>query len=111
MAATQLNRPNQTASLNDIHIFRPTLINEALITASADHVDITLRGTAWQRSQYGVNYPYLYSTAAKDIADKMPTLNINAFTPLDHRPYPSPSAPPLYTYSTNITSLPARHTF
>jgi len=111
MAANQLDRPNQTASLNYIHIFRPNLINEALITASADHVDITLRGAAWQRSQYGVTYPYLYGAAAKDIADKMPTVNINGFTQLDNGPYPSRSGGPIYNYSDNMTWIHGNHTF
>jgi hypothetical protein len=110
MAANQLDRPNQSGSLNHIHIFTPNLINEALISASADHVDITLRGTAWQRSQYGVNYPYLYGAAAKDLPDKMPTVNINLFTQLDNGPYPSRSGGPVYTYSDNVTWIKGSHT-
>ncbi len=96
LAANQLNRPNQTASLNYIHVFSPTLINEALVTASADHVDITLRGNAWDRTQYGVNYPYLYGAAAKDLPNKLPTININGFRQLDNGPYPSRSGGPIY---------------
>lgn len=111
MAANQLNRPNQTGSLNYIHIFSPSLINEALVSASADHVDITLRGTAWQRSQYGVNYPYLYGASAKDLPDKMPTININGFTQLDNGPYPSRSGGPIYNVSDNITWIKGSHTF
>ena len=99
MAANQLDRPNQTGSLNWIRVIKPNLINEALVTASADHVDITLRGTAWQRAQYGVNYPYLYGAAAKDFPDKMPTVNINGFTQLDNGPYPSRSGGPIYGFS------------
>lgn len=110
MAANQLNRPNQTASLNHIHVFTPTLINEALVSASADHVDITLRGNAWQRSQYGVNYPYLYGAAAKDLPDKMPTVNINGFTQLDNGPYPSRSGGPIYDISDNLTWVKGSHT-
>ena len=111
MAANQLNRPNQTGSLNWIRVIRPNLINEALVTGSADHVDITLRGTAWQRSQYGVNYPYLYGTAAKDLPDKMPTVNINGFTQLDNGPYPSRSGGPVYDVSDNLSWVKGNHTF
>jgi carboxypeptidase family protein len=110
MAANQLDRPNQTASLNHIHVFTPTLINEALVSASADHVDITLRGTAWQRTQYNVNYPYLYGAAAKDLPDKMPTVNINGFTQLDNGPYPSRSGGPIYSFSDNVTWIKGNHT-
>lgn len=111
LAANQLNRPNQTSSLNYIHVFSPTIINEALVSASADHVDITLRGTAWQRTQYGVNYPYLYGTAAKDLPDKLPTVNINGFTQLDNGPYPSRSGGPIYDVSDNLTWIKGSHTF
>ncbi|MDQ1472214.1 MAG: hypothetical protein QOJ99_3694, partial [Bryobacterales bacterium] len=111
LAANQLNRPNQTASLNYIHVFTPTLINEALVTASADHVDITLRGNAWDRTLYGVNYPYLYGAAAKDLPNKLPTININGFGQLDNGPYPSRSGGPVYSYSDNITWIHGSHTF
>lgn len=111
MAPNQLSRPNQTASLNYVHVFSPTVINEALLSASADHVDITLRGSAWQRSQYGVSYPYLYGAAAKDLADKMPTVNINGFTQLDNGPYPSRSGGPIYNFSDNVTWVKGNHTF
>jgi hypothetical protein len=111
MANNQLDRPNQTGSLGYIHIFSPTLINEAMVSASADHVDITLRGTAWQRSQYGVNYPYLYGAAAKDLPDKMPTVNINGITQLDNGPYPSRSGGPIYDFSDNVTWIKGSHTF
>ncbi|HXJ42406.1 MAG TPA: carboxypeptidase-like regulatory domain-containing protein, partial [Bryobacteraceae bacterium] len=109
-AANQLNRPNQTGSLNFIHVFTPTLINEALISASADHVDITLQGNAWDRTQYGVNYPYLYGAAAKDLPNKMPTININGFGQLDNGPYPSRSGGPIYGYSDNMTWIHGNHT-
>jgi hypothetical protein len=111
MAANQLNRPNQTASVNYIHIFSPTVVNEALVTASADHVDITLRANAWDRTLYGVTYPYLYGAAAKDLPNKMPSVNINGFTQLDNGPYPSRSGGPIYGFSDNLTWIKNSHTF
>jgi len=110
LAANQLNRPNQTASLGYIHTFTPTVINEMLISASADHVDITLRN-APDRTQYGVNYPYLYGSAAKDLPNKLPTVNINGFTQLDLGPYPSRSGGPIYNISDNVTWIKSAHTF
>jgi hypothetical protein len=111
MAANQLDRPNQTGSLSWIKVIRPNLINEAMVSASADHVDIYLRGTAWQRSQYGVDYPYIYGTAAKDLPDKMPTVNINGFTQLDNGPYPSRSGGPIYSFADNVSWVRGNHTF
>ena len=106
----QLNRPNQTGSINYIHTFGPTVINEFLGTASADHVDITIPGTGWDRTQYGVNYPYLYGAAAKDLPTKAPTLSIAGFSTFDGGPYPSRSGGPIYTFSDNITWVKGSHT-
>ncbi len=110
LAANQLNRPNETGSLNYIHVFTPSLINEALISASADHVDIALRNPP-DRTQFGVNYPYLYGSAAKDLPNKLPTVNINGFTQLDLGPYPSRSGGPIYEFSDNVTWIHNAHTF
>lgn len=109
LAANQLNRPNQTGSLNYIHVFTPNLINEILIAASADHVDITLRNPP-DRTTFGINYPYLYGAAAKDLPNKLPTVNINGFTQLDLGPYPSRSGGPIYDFSDNITWIHGAHT-
>jgi hypothetical protein len=107
----QLDRPNQTGSLNYIHAFTPTLINEFLGSVSADHVDITIPGTGWDRTQYGVNYPYLYGSAAKDLPNKVPTVAVNGFTTFDGGPYPSRSGGPIYDYSDNVTWIKGSHTF
>ena len=109
-AANQLNRPNQTASLNYIHTFSPTIINEFLASASADHVDITLPGNGWDRTQYGVNYPYLYGSAAKDLPTKIPTVAVAGFTTFDGGPYPSRSGGPIYDFSDNLTWIKGSHT-
>lgn len=109
-AAEQLNRPNETGSLNYIHVFTPTLINEFLASASADHVDISLPGNGWDRTQYGVNYPYLYGSAAKDLPTKVPTVAVAGFSTFDGGPYPSRSGGPIYNASDNITWIKGAHT-
>ena len=106
-----MSRPNQTGSLNYIHVFGPNVINEFLVSASADHVDITLPGNAWDRTQYGVNYPYLYGSAAKDLPNKVPTVAVAGFATFDGGPYPSRSGGPIYDFSDNVTWVKGNHTF
>ena len=108
--AEQLDRPNQTGSINYVHVFGPTVINEFLASASADHVDISLPGSAWDRTKYGVTYPYLYGAAAKDLPNKVPTVAVAGFATFDGGPYPSRSGGPIYDFSDNVTWVKGNHT-
>ncbi len=49
-------------------------------TSSADrvHIYVDTRGDKYQRSNYGINYPYLFP-AGKEITDKIPTIEIPNF--------------------------------
>jgi hypothetical protein len=107
-APAQLDRPNQTASVNYIWTVSPTKVNELLVAASADHVKITVIPGNYQRSAYGINYPYIFQQ--KEIVDKIPTVNIQNFVTLDGGPYPSASAGPIYSFSDNFTWIRRNHT-
>ena len=107
-APAALDRPNQTASLNYIWTVSPTKVNELLVTASADHVAISVIPGFYQRSAYGINYPYIFPQ--KEIFDKIPTINISDFVTLDGGPYPSKSAGPIYNISDNFTWTHGAHT-
>jgi len=111
LAPSNLNRPNDTSSLNYIWTVTPSVVNEALVTASADRVQITVQteGDRYKRSTYGINYPYLFQQ--KEIFDKIPTINIQNFQEVDGGPYPSSSAGPIYNLSDNLTWIKSNHTF
>jgi hypothetical protein len=65
---------------------------------------------AYKRSQYGINYPYLFSDP-KEIQDKIPTINFGGvFTDLDGGSYPSSSTGPIYQFSDNITNIRGNYT-
>ena len=49
-------------------------MNEFLLAASADHVKISVIPGKYQRSTYGINYPYIFQQ--KEIFDKIPTVDI-----------------------------------
>ena len=107
-----IDRPNKTVSLNWVYMMSPTLINEFLATTSVDRVYIAVdtRGGRYQRSAYGINYPYIFPDR-KEIFDKIPTIKLSNFTDLDGGPYPSQSTGPIYDFSNNITKIHGNHTF
>ena len=107
-----LKRPNQTTSLSWTWTISPTLINEALATASRDQVYIYVDTSMgkYKRGQYGINYPYIFPTD-KMIADRIPTINTGFFVDVDGGPYPSSSTGPIYDFSDNITKIWRNHTF
>jgi hypothetical protein len=109
-APSTLTRPNDTASLNYIWTLRPNLINETLFAASADRVKIAVQteGDRFKRSVYGINYPYLFQ--AKEIFDKIPTIEIQNFATIDGGPYPSSSSGPIWQLSNNMTWITGSHT-
>jgi hypothetical protein len=107
-APAQLDRPNQTASINYIWTVAPNKVNEFLATASADHVTISVIPGHYQRSSYGINYPYIFQQ--KEIYDKIPTIEIANFGTIDGGPYPSKSAGPIYNLSDTFSWIKGSHT-
>ena len=110
-SARTFDRPNQTTSLNWTHTFSPTLILEALATASRDQVFIRMTDTAaFDRTKYGINYPYVFGAATKDRPNKLPAVSIPGFSDYTGSPYPSNSTGPIYDYSANLTKIITNHT-
>lgn len=106
-----IDRPNQTTSINWTWTVSPTWISETLIAGSRDQVFIAVdtRGNTYQRSNYGINYPYIFP--AKEIFDKVPTIDgVDQFVSIDGGPYPSSSTGPIYQFSNNWTNIRGNHT-
>jgi hypothetical protein len=105
------NRPNQSISVNYIWNVNPTIVNEFLVTASRDqvYIDIDPSNGLYDRTQYGINYPYIYPS--KNIPNKIPTVDLNGpFNELSGLPYPSSSKGPIYDISDNVTKIWGNHT-
>jgi hypothetical protein len=111
LARTDWSRPNETLSLSWTRTFSPSLLNEATFAWSRDRVYIDVfRGTdSFQRSKYGIDYPYIYP--GKEIEDKIPTVTVSGFSTIDGGPYPAFSQGPIWTFSDNVTHIRGRHTF
>jgi hypothetical protein len=83
---------------------RDNLLNEFTYAYSKDEVFINVfqGGGLYQRSRYGINYPYLFP-GIKEIEDKIPTVSIDNFGTIDGGPYPASSVGPIHTWSNNVT--------
>jgi hypothetical protein len=105
------SRPNQTNSLAWTSTISPTMINEARATVSLDNSYVYVDGTApgFDRSSFGINYPYLLPTG-KDYTGKIPTVTVPNFYGLAGGPYPSHSSGPIYTFSDSLTKVWGSHT-
>jgi hypothetical protein len=104
--------PNQTAALHYTWAISPTMVNEASVTGTADHITISYDESngLFNRSLYGINFPYIYGTASKLIPNKIPTINVSNFQTLDGGPYPSHSGGPIIDVADNLTKVIGNHT-
>ncbi len=108
------DRPNQVAVLHYSWNVSPTLVNELIISAAADHVNINsdISSGRYDRAKYGINYPFLYSASTKTLPSKIPTVAISGFNDtLDGGPYPSRSGGLVYNAADNVTKVIGNHTF
>jgi hypothetical protein len=111
LAPTSWKRPNYTSILNLTSTLSPTLINEASFSANVDRVITTIYEEApYQRSLYGINYPYVFPLSVKDV-DAFPNVSTTGFTSITRPSYPSKSAGPIFTWSDNVTKVSGNHTF
>jgi Carboxypeptidase regulatory-like domain len=110
-ARTDWDRPNNTAVFNWTSTIRNNLLNEFTYGYSKDEVFINVfeEGGLYQRSRYGITYPYLFP-GIKEIEDKIPTISIDNFGTIDGGPYPASSVGPIHTWSNNVTWTKGRHT-
>ncbi len=104
--------PNQAAALHYTWEISPTMVNEASVTGTADHITISydLSSGRYNRENYGINFPFLYPASEKVIPNKIPTINLANFTTLDGGPYPSHSGGPVIDLSDNLTKVIGNHT-
>ena len=105
------DRPNQTNSLDHVWAISPTKVNEVLFSFSLDNVHIPVDQAHFlDRTTVGLNYPYIFPTG-KEIPNRIPTVNMSAFSGLSGGPYPSHSAGPIFDLSDSFSWVKGNHTF
>lgn len=107
------NRPAQTGSLDWVHTFNPNTMNEVLVTVAhnADRLSIDTSSGLYDRTRYGVNYPFLFPDG-KDLPNKIPTVQFDssAITAMDGSAYPSHSQGATFDYADTFTRIFNNHT-
>ena len=107
------NRPNQVAVFHYSWNINPTTVNEFVTSVASDHVTIGVDTSSglYDRTRYGINYPYLFSASTKTLPNKYPTVQLGGrFDLLDGTPYPSRSGGTVFTIGDNLTKVFGNHT-
>ncbi|WP_263356515.1 TonB-dependent receptor [Acidicapsa ligni] len=104
--------PNQVGVLHYTWTISPTMVNEATFSASADHITISYDESngLFNRTLYGIDYPYIYPATEKLVPNKIPTIDLANFTTLDGGPYPSHSGGVITTLADSVTKVMGSHT-
>jgi hypothetical protein len=90
--------------------FSPTVLNDFAFTATEDIVHVNLNiGAGLNRSAFGINFPYIFGDASKDIAGKIPTVNVSGFDSISGLPYPSGSVGKVFTFQDIVTKIKGSH--
>jgi len=102
--------PERGATVDLTTNFSPTLLNDFTFAATEDIVHVNLNiGSGLNRSSLGVTYPYIFGDASKDVAGKIPTVNVNGFDTISGLPYPSGSVGKVFVFQDTLTKLRAAH--
>ncbi|MGA8528225.1 MAG: carboxypeptidase regulatory-like domain-containing protein, partial [Acidobacteriaceae bacterium] len=107
------NWPDEVGVLHYTWTINPKTVNDLTVSGSTDHVTISYDESSglYNRSLYGINFPYLFPAAQKLIPNKIPTIELQApFTILDGGPYPSHSGGIVTTIADNLTRVIGGHT-
>lgn len=104
--------PNQVAVLHYTWSISPTMVNEFTASGSVDHITISYDTSngLFDRTQYGIDFPYIYPASQKLVPNKIPTIDLANFTTLDGGPYPSHSGGPIVDMIDNLTKVIGSHT-
>ena len=105
-------RPNQIGVIHYTWDATPSLVNEVIVSGATDHVTINIDTSSglYNRTNYGIQYPYLFSASTKTLPNKIPTVQLTNFDLLDGGPYPSRSGGIVYNAADNVTKVLGNHT-
>jgi hypothetical protein len=108
--------PSRGGSIDYTTTFSPTLLNDFSAGANEDinHIQLTPGpgGNGLDRSSLGITFPYIIpgGEASKDIAGKIPTLELSGFDTVNGQAYPSGSIGHVYDMQDVLTKIKGNHT-
>jgi hypothetical protein len=106
------SRPNRIGAASLTSTFSPTFLNEFTFSANSDgkgDIQFGSYCTPCLRSQYGLNYPFLFP-GTKLAPEKVPSIRIQGLTTLDAGPYPGSWAGFVYGWTNTTTKIIGNHT-
>jgi hypothetical protein len=109
---TWRDRPNRWVSITWTWSLSAKWVNEMLAGFSHDFVDNILdtRGNAWDRTKFGIDYPYIFPGDEKEITNKVPTVSgVGGISGISSTPYPATSAGPIWQFSDNMSLINGNH--
>jgi Carboxypeptidase regulatory-like domain len=124
-----IQEPERGATIDLATTFSPTLVNDLTIGSTEDIVHVALfpgpLGNGLNRSSVGItsaspggiDYPYIFGNASKDVSGKTPTVNFGgANSAIDSLnfltdAYPSHSIGKIFQFSDTITKTHGKHIF
>lgn len=103
------------ASIDFTSTLSPTLLNDFTFGVNEDIVHVLVPGggpggNGLDRSSLGINFPYILGAASKDVAGKIPTVQISGYQSVSGLPYPSGSTGHVYSLQDVITKITGNHT-
>ena len=109
------NWPDEVGVVHYTWTISPTTVNDFTASASTDHVTISndLSSGLYDRTKYGIDFPYLFPADEKLIPNKIPTIEFSGtgVTELSGGPYPSHSGGVVVNLADNLTKVIGNHTF
>jgi len=108
----QIQLPERGATIDLTTTFSPTLLNDFLFTSTEDIVHVNLpSGPGLDRKSLGINFPFLFGDASKDIAGKTPTITVSGFDTVNGstNAYPSGSIGHVWQWQDIVTKVRGPH--
>jgi Carboxypeptidase regulatory-like domain len=104
--------PERGGTIDFTTTFSPTLLNDFTFTSTEDIVHVNLpSGPGLNRTALGINFPFLFGDASKDIAGKTPTITVSGFDTVNGstNAYPSGSIGHVWQWQDIVTKNRGAH--
>ena len=104
--------PERGGTIDFTTTFSPTLLNDFTFTSTEDIVHVNLpTGPGLNRTALGINFPFLFGDASKDIPGKTPTITVSGFDTVNGstNAYPSGSIGHVWQWQDIVTKNHRAH--
>lgn len=103
--------PSRGFTLDFSSTLSPTLLNDFTFAGTEDIVHTTVpSGAGLNRTNLGITYPYIFGPESKDIAGKIPTVQISGYNDITGLPYPSSSVGKVFSWQDIVSKVAGNHT-